>query len=224
MSRRSRGRRRPRTRERAAGRSTTAVVETTDEIQPSAPSVPPAPDLTADPPRSYDRGIVTDAPPEKRGEDRSFGQILRRERELRHVSLREVSEATKINIRYLEALERNEFTYLPAGAFTRGFIRSYARHIGLDEAEMINAYLYELKRQAESGDAPAPDVPDRELRAHFGLAEQEAARRRRLTRWLVIAVGAAVLLAVLAALAAFVVNQARGSTAPPPLPVESRLP
>jgi len=77
----------------------------------------------------------------------SFGECLRRERELRRISLRDVAEATKINVRYLEALERNDFTFLPAGAFTRGFIRSYARYIGTDENEMINAYLYELSLQ-----------------------------------------------------------------------------
>ena len=77
----------------------------------------------------------------------SFGECLRRERELRRISLRDVAEATKINVRYLEALERNDFTFLPAGAFTRGFIRSYARYIGTDENEMVNAYLYELSLQ-----------------------------------------------------------------------------
>ena len=45
----------------------------------------------------------------------SFGDELRRERELRQVSLREVSQATKISLRYLEALERNDFAGLPGG-------------------------------------------------------------------------------------------------------------
>ena len=53
----------------------------------------------------------------------SFGDALRRERELRRVALRDVSDATKINLRYLEALERNDFTYLPAGVFTRDIVR-----------------------------------------------------------------------------------------------------
>ena len=46
----------------------------------------------------------------------SFGELLKRERELRQISLREVAEATKINHRYLEALERNDFVQL-GGSF-----------------------------------------------------------------------------------------------------------
>lgn len=221
MSRRSRGRRRSRTGEGPARPSPSAVAE---PVGVDCGAEDEARDLTPDPRRSYDRAIVTDASSDKRGEDRSFGQILRRERELRRISLREVAEATKINIRYLEALERNEFTYLPAGAFTRGFIRSYARHIGLDETEMINAYLYELQRQEESGDPPTAGSADQELRVHFGLAEREAARRRRIMRWVISAGGALVLLAVLAALAVFVVSQARGAAVSPPASFESRLP
>jgi cytoskeletal protein RodZ len=77
----------------------------------------------------------------------TFGEELRRERELRQISLREVSEATKINMRFLEALERNEFRHLPGGQFTKGFVRAYSQHIGLDAEAMVNAYLYELERQ-----------------------------------------------------------------------------
>ncbi len=215
MSRRPRSRRRNRTRggERPAA---TAVIEAPERSRQTAP------DLTPDRTASYDRDTVTESRPEPHRGDRSFGEILRRERELRRISLREVNEATKINIRYLEALERNEFTYLPAGAFTRGFIRAYARYIGLDEAEMINAYLYELRRQEDSEDTAASAAADEQLRAHFGLEEEETARRRRLLQVLVLAGGAIVVLAVLAALAVFVVSQTRGADAAP-TPIESRL-
>ena len=83
----------------------------------------------------------------------SFGEELRRQRELRSVSLREISDATKINIRFLEALEENDFKHLPGGQFNKGFIRAYARHIGVDGEDMVNAYILELRRQEE--DAPA---------------------------------------------------------------------
>jgi transcriptional regulator with XRE-family HTH domain len=125
----------------------------------------------------------------------SFGECLRRERELRRISLRDVSEATKINIRYLEALERNEFTFLPAGAFTRGFIRSYARFIGADENEMVNAYLYELGRQERQKKiAPGRDP----LPGLLGQGRQGATeRRRRIWPWVL---AAAVALLAIAAL------------------------
>lgn len=89
----------------------------------------------------------------------SFGEELRRERELRDISLREISEATKISIRFLEGLEQNNFDLLPGGVFNRGFVRAYARFIGVDAEEMVNAYLHEVSlREARKGhgdEAPA---------------------------------------------------------------------
>ena len=78
----------------------------------------------------------------------SFGDELRRERELREISLREVSEATKIGLRYLEALERNSFDNLPGGVFNRGFVRAYSEFIGIDPEAMVNAYLMERQTQS----------------------------------------------------------------------------
>ncbi len=77
----------------------------------------------------------------------SFGEELRRERELRQISLREISEATKISLRYLDALERNDFRHLPGGVFNKGFVRAFSQFIGVDPEVMVNAYLLELKSQ-----------------------------------------------------------------------------
>src|SRR5215471_15854048 len=74
----------------------------------------------------------------------TFGEELRRERLIRNVPLEEISAATKISIRLLTALEASDVSKLPAPVFTRGFIRSYARHLGLDPDEMVNAYLADL--------------------------------------------------------------------------------
>ena len=77
----------------------------------------------------------------------SFGEVLKRERELREISLREISEATKISLRYLEALERDDFKYLPGGVFNKGFVRAYAQFIGVDPETMVTAYLHEEQTQ-----------------------------------------------------------------------------
>ncbi len=77
----------------------------------------------------------------------SFGETLRRERELRQITLREISEATKINLRYLDALERDDFRHLPGGVFNKGFVRAYAQFIGVDPEAMVTAYLEEDGRQ-----------------------------------------------------------------------------
>ena len=53
----------------------------------------------------------------------SFGENLRRERELRGVGLREIAEATKISTRFLEAIEEDRLEILPGGMFPRSFVR-----------------------------------------------------------------------------------------------------
>ncbi|MDH3284090.1 MAG: helix-turn-helix domain-containing protein [Acidobacteriota bacterium] len=128
----------------------------------------------------------------------SFGEMLRRERELRRVSLREVAEGTKINIRYLEALERNDFGYLPGGAFNKGFIRAYARCIGVDDREMIDAYLYEVAEQDAAAEGAGQALGVDRLQRHFRLPERHEGARRRRARILVLAAATALLLALLA--------------------------
>jgi len=85
----------------------------------------------------------------------SFGETLKRERELREISLRQISEATKINIRYLEALEGNRFECLPGGLFNKGFIRAYAKYIGIDGEAMVDSYLHEIGLRQPGADAVA---------------------------------------------------------------------
>jgi transcriptional regulator with XRE-family HTH domain len=69
-----------------------------------------------------------------------LGEFLRRERELRHVSLDDVAERTKISRRYLEAIEDERYDRLPGETFVRGFIRSYAQSIGLDPEDTLLIY------------------------------------------------------------------------------------
>ena len=89
----------------------------------------------------------------------SFGEELKRERELRQISLREVSEATKINLRYLDALEQNDFRHLPGGVFNKGFVRAYSEYIGVDPEAMVNAYLLEGRAQDEQDEQKRVPVP-----------------------------------------------------------------
>ena len=72
----------------------------------------------------------------------SFGEELRREREIRGISLKEIADATKISKRFLEAIERNDHRTLPAPVFTRGFVREYAKYLGLNTDEIVNRYNY----------------------------------------------------------------------------------
>jgi len=71
-----------------------------------------------------------------------FGESLRNERELRGISLEEISAQTKVNIRFLEAIEHDDLGALPAKAFAKGFLRSYARVVGLDEDLVLTNFEY----------------------------------------------------------------------------------
>jgi cytoskeletal protein RodZ len=83
----------------------------------------------------------------------TFGERLKRERELREVSLNEVTVATRIGTRFLEALENEDWDKLPGGVFNRGFVRSVARYLGLDEENLLAEY-----DMARGGD-PVADIP-----------------------------------------------------------------
>jgi cytoskeletal protein RodZ len=69
-----------------------------------------------------------------------FGGELRRARELKGVSLREIAESTKISARALDALERNDISRLPGGIFTRAIVRAYAAEVGLDPDQAMRGF------------------------------------------------------------------------------------
>jgi cytoskeleton protein RodZ len=94
-----------------------------------------------------------------------FGEHLKREREMRGVSLEEISLATRIAPRFLAALEREEWEKLPGGVFNRGFIRSVAHYLGLDEDSMVAEYALHTKGRPEPGVvADPPDEPETQWR------------------------------------------------------------
>jgi len=70
----------------------------------------------------------------------NFGERLKRERELREVTMEEITAATRIGSRFLEALENEDWSKLPGGVFNRGFVRSIARYLGLDEEALLGEY------------------------------------------------------------------------------------
>jgi cytoskeletal protein RodZ len=87
-----------------------------------------------------------------------FGEHLKREREMRGVSLEEISAATRIAPRFLVALENEQWDQLPGGVFNRGFIRAVARFLGLDEDSLVSEYALETKGRAEPGVVADPPL------------------------------------------------------------------
>jgi cytoskeleton protein RodZ len=82
----------------------------------------------------------------------NFGERLKRERELREVTLDEINSATRISNRFLEAMENEDWQKLPGGVFNRGFVRSIARFLGLDEEGLLAEY--DMAHGAQEQSAP----------------------------------------------------------------------
>ena len=82
----------------------------------------------------------------------TLGEELRRVREEKGMNLREVSDATHIGSRFLQAIESDNYSILPGGIFNRGFVRSYARYVGMDEEQAM--VLYNQQLESQGGEAP----------------------------------------------------------------------
>lgn len=81
----------------------------------------------------------------------SLGEYLRRQRELKGLSLRDISDKIKVGISYLRYIEENQFDRIPGEIFLKGFIRLYAKALGLQEKEIFERYslLSEKKDREE---------------------------------------------------------------------------
>ena len=120
-----------------------------------------------------------------------FGNKFRQAREKKEISLDDVSSVTKISARMLQAIEEERFDQLPGGVFNKGFIRAYAKHLGLNAEEAVTDYLACLRQaqidahevwEPESSSMPRPaqprpdPTPGKAFRAPAKLAETPAAR------------------------------------------------
>jgi len=88
-----------------------------------------------------------------------LGGLLKSEREKRGLSVRDVMEATKISRRNLNALEGGEIKLLPHPVYLKGYVRNYARLVGLDAEPLVA--VVEQQSDGDSGYVPqaAPVVP-----------------------------------------------------------------
>lgn len=90
----------------------------------------------------------------------SIGKQLRQAREARNLSLEQIAQATRIRVRYLQALEAEQFELLPSTAQVRGFLRAYAAQLNLDPVPLLAALDGET-----SPPPPPPDLPPAETPA-----------------------------------------------------------
>ncbi len=85
------------------------------------------------------------------------------------LSIEEIAERTKISLRFLRAIELEEFEKLPGGIFSTSYIRQYAAAIGYDEAELLGQFDRKMNPQATKG------------------PQRENGSRKFLDRWLRVA-------------------------------------
>jgi cytoskeleton protein RodZ len=106
----------------------------------------------------------------------SFGEKLKLEREKRAITLEQISLSTKIGMRMLQALEEERFSQLPGGIFNKGFVRAYAKHVGLDEDQAVADYL------EASGEGPAAKAAA-EMEAEIAPSEPREPTPSRQLPW-----------------------------------------
>ena len=94
-----------------------------------------------------------------------IGEKLRKAREAKGLSISDIEKTTKIQSRYLAAIENNEFDKLPGDFYVRAFIRQYAQIVGLDGKELLNEY----------SEAPVNEVSNEDYAEAEQPAEEEEA-------------------------------------------------
>jgi len=82
----------------------------------------------------------------------TLGEKLRQAREERGISLTEVAEQTRISPQYIEAIERDDYKPLPGGIFNKGFVKSFAKYVGVDENEALADYLNIIAEKEDQND------------------------------------------------------------------------
>jgi cytoskeletal protein RodZ len=125
----------------------------------------------------------------------TIGERLRLAREERGIPLREISDQTRISVRYLEAIEANDYKRLPGGVYNRSFVQAYANYIGYDEKEAVEGYVRYMREHGESADDIPTSTPHSKV-----YTDVPTTRSPLLTVALAILILAILTLAALAAL------------------------
>lgn len=111
----------------------------------------------------------------------SFGESLRRERELRGVSLQDIAASTKIGVRMLKAIEEDRLDKLPQGLFVRGFVREYARSLALDEQKVMTDLSFHLSPPGVEGFESERKAGGHGSERHGSEKNDDHGRARRLS-------------------------------------------
>lgn len=80
-----------------------------------------------------------------------LGEVLKRARSRAKIDIREVEERTKIRIKYLRAMEQDDWEVLPSHAYAKGFLRTYASLLGLDADALVDEYRRRYEAPSDAG-------------------------------------------------------------------------
>jgi len=119
-----------------------------------------------------------------------LGTRLKRAREERKLSLRQIAVDTKIAVTALEALERGDYSRLPGGIFGRAFVRAYALHVGLEPEAIVDEFQAEVTRLERESTR---------IKKQVGITADDRAfaeRQRRAVRLLQVSLITVILIAV----------------------------
>ena len=122
----------------------------------------------------FDSGLTVDIQSKKMA---TLGQELKNEREMRGISLKEIADTTKIDLRFLRAIEEDRMDMLPGKFFTKGILRAFAEYLGMEEHDILNRFYLEeqLREQLQEEKSAAPNnqpaVPRKikSILAFFGI-------------------------------------------------------
>jgi cytoskeletal protein RodZ len=107
----------------------------------------------------------------------SIGQRLKKEREARYLTLEKASEATRIRIVFLQALESDDYSVMPSAAQGRGFLRNYAEYLELNIDEMIAEIQKNAPASTEiSGPLPQVNLVETEIPSLTESQDEKPAR------------------------------------------------
>jgi hypothetical protein len=156
----------------------------------------------------------------KQQTDTGIGRALRSAREHRGKSLEDAGRETRVRTDYLDALEREAFDTLGSDVYVRGFLRSYAKYLGLNHEKVVGAYERVYGRPKL---APAPV----ERAATVAPTEALVLTERKRPNWLLAGAAALIVLSAAAAIGLIgggsdTVPPAAEITVPPEAPVSER--
>ena len=116
------------------------------------------------------------------------GETLRMAREQQGLSLDVISQRTKIGTEKLRAIEENDIQRLPSGIFLRGFVRAYAREVGLDVEDTVNRYIAQFESQASIVEDDIPYALAEETPAEISETQRIEESLREMSIWGVVVV------------------------------------